>query len=91
MRFQRAAVLMVALTFLPACAAKPSDKEVKELAKRYISSMPFGSSGDDIKIIKSYTKDGNVVMVIQSGSMICEMPMLKTDTGWVARGIHCGG
>lgn len=83
---------MCAMLALAACSSKPSEKEVKELAQQYLASMPFGGGGgSEIKVIKSYVKDGNVVMVIQSGNMICDMPMMKTDKGWIARGISCGG
>ncbi len=43
----------------------------------------------DIKIIKSYEKDGKNVQILQIKNHICEMPMLKIDNKWTALGIEC--
>jgi len=66
----------------------PSDNIVKNIAAQYNIS---GAKASDIKIVKSYDKDGKTVMVLQIKNMVCEMPMLEIDGQWNATGIHCGG
>ena len=46
---------------------------------------------NDIKIVKSFEKDGKLVYILQIKGMICEMPMIEIDKQWNATGIKCGG
>jgi hypothetical protein len=46
---------------------------------------------DMIKVLKSYEKEGAPVMTFQVGGMICDMPVLETEQGWISRGISCNG
>jgi hypothetical protein len=45
----------------------------------------------DIKYLSAYSKDGGYVVNIQAGDALCEMPMIKGDKEWMARGISCNG
>lgn len=45
----------------------------------------------DIKIIKSYKKDGRTVMILKIKNSICDMPMIKIDGKWNSTGINCKG
>lgn len=66
----------------------PSDDIVKKIAAQYNIN---GAKASDVKIVKSYDKDGKTVMVLQIKNMICEMPMLEINGQWNSTGIHCGG
>ena len=46
---------------------------------------------NDIKIVKSFEKDGKLVYILQIKGMICEMPMIEIDKQWNATGMKCGG
>ena len=46
---------------------------------------------NDIKIVKSFEKDGKLVYILQIKGMICEMPMIEIDKQWNAIGMKCGG
>ena len=46
---------------------------------------------NDIKIVKSFEKDGKIVYILQIKGMICEMPMIEIDKQWNSTGIKCGG
>ena len=50
----------------------------------------MGATASEIKVIKSYEKDGKTVMVLQIKNMICDMPMIEIDGQWSATGINCG-
>jgi len=66
----------------------PSDSIVKNIAAQY---NVMGAKESDIKIVKSYDKDGKTVMVLKIKNFVCEMPMLEIDGQWTATGMHCGG
>jgi hypothetical protein len=93
MHYKKTTFLLIYCCFvLGACSAKPDEKTTKNIALQYIKNMsPIEITTDKIKILKSYEKEGNRVMVLQVGGMLCDMPMIKTDKEWVARGISCNG
>jgi len=84
LKFTAVVLLLLGLT---GCSG-PSDDIVKNIASQYHIS---GAKASDIKIVKSYDKDGKTVMVLQIKNMICEMPMLEINGQWNATGINCGG
>lgn len=69
---------------------KPSDKLVKNIAAQYnIGFMGMKPFVQDIHIIKNYEKDGKLHYILQVDKMVCDMPMLKVNSKWIATGINC--
>jgi len=78
------------------CSKGPNDKLSIDFAYQYLKDMVPGIERNEIYVLKSYEKEGNIVIVIQSGGMLCDMPVIKgkNDKGledWIARGIKCTG
>ena len=69
-------------------SSTPDEKTVKSLAVLYNIKS---AQENDIKIVKSFEKDGKLVYILQIKGMICEMPMIEIDKQWNAIGIKCGG
>jgi hypothetical protein len=89
------ALAVLSLFLVIGCSPAPDDETAKSLAMSYLSEG-FGFDQvpvekDMIKILKSFEREGAPVMTFQVGGMICDMPVLKTDQGWIARGISCQG
>jgi len=80
-------VLILALYGINRYFSTPSEYVIKELAHSYIYYTPT----KDIKVIKSYEKDGKIVEILKIKDRVCEMPMLKVDGVWNAFGINCIG
>ena len=70
------------------CSSTPDDKTVKSLAALYNIKS---AQENDIKIVKSFEKDGKLVYILQIKGMICEMPMIEINKNWSATGISCRG
>ena len=70
------------------CSPTPDEKTVKSLAVLYNIKS---AQENDIKIVKSFEKDGKLVYILQIKGMICEMPMIEIDKQWNAIGMKCGG
>ncbi|MGJ0338233.1 hypothetical protein [Aliarcobacter cryaerophilus] len=70
------------------CSSTPDEKTVKSLAALYNIKS---AKENDIKIVKSFEKDGKIVYILQIKGMICEMPMIEIDKQWNATGMKCGG
>ena len=69
-------------------SSTPDEKTVKSLAALYNIKS---AQENDIKIVKSFEKDGKLVYILQIKGMICEMPMIEIDKQWSATGMKCGG
>ncbi|WP_198304208.1 hypothetical protein [Arcobacter vandammei] len=78
----------LATLFFTGCSSEPDEKTVKAIAAKYNVKSAQES---DIKIVKSFEKDGKIVYILQIKGMICEMPMIEIDKQWNATGIKCGG
>ncbi|WWW12485.1 hypothetical protein V7P26_03710 [Arcobacter cryaerophilus gv. pseudocryaerophilus] len=70
------------------CSSTPDEKTVKSLVALYNIKS---AKENDIKIVKSFEKDGKLVYILQIKGMICEMPMIEIDKQWNATGIKCAG
>ncbi|WP_198304535.1 hypothetical protein [Arcobacter vandammei] len=79
--------ILVGAAFI-GCSSTPDEKTVKNIAVQYNITSAQES---DIKIVKSFEKDGKIVYILQIKGMICEMPMIEIDKQWNATGIKCGG
>lgn len=84
-------VLLVALVTLVGCSKGPSNKDASGLALSYLTGMAPGITEKDISILKSFEKEGNTIVVVQAGGMLCDMPVIKGKDSWIARGISCNG
>ncbi len=72
----------------PRESANPSDKTVISLALKY---KIHKAKASDIRIIKSYKKDGRKVIILKIKNSVCDMPMIEIDGKWSATGISCKG
>ena len=79
---------VMSLLLLSACSSQPSDDITKNIAMQYSQKM-FKVS--DIKIIKSYEKDGKVVMILKINKAVCEIPMIEIENNWTGAGFSCQG
>ena len=70
------------------CSSTPDEKTVKSIAVLYNIKS---AQENDIKIVKSFEKDGKLVYILQIKGIICEMPMIEIDKQWNATGMKCGG
>ena len=70
------------------CSSTTDEKTVKSLDVLYNIKS---AQENDIKIVKSFEKDGKIVYILQIKGMICEMPMIEIDKQWNSTGIKCGG
>lgn len=69
-------------------------KPPKDVARKIVLGY-FGAREElileDIKYLNAYSKDGGYTVNIQAGDALCEMPMIKGDKEWLAKGISCNG
>lgn len=82
---------VVAFVSLVGCSKGPNNKDASNLAMNYLSGMVPGITEKDISILKTFEKEGNTIVVVQAGGMLCDMPVIKGKDGWLARGISCNG
>ena len=73
---------------LAGCGKPPKDV-TRKMVLNYFPGAEL--TLDDIKYLSAYSKDGGYVINIQAGDALCEMPMIKGDTEWIAKGISCNG
>ncbi|WP_151952189.1 hypothetical protein [Aliarcobacter butzleri] len=64
----------------------PSQETLDYFVKVYKLSTEEKLSAE---FIKNYEKDGRTHVIIQVNNKICDMPLLKTSTGWTANGVSC--
>lgn len=76
---------------LMGCSSGPNKSEAINLAYSYLNNMVPGIEKNEISILKSHEKDGDIVVTVQAGGMLCDMPTIKGKDGWIARGINCNG
>ncbi|MBI5892542.1 MAG: hypothetical protein HZB79_02640 [Deltaproteobacteria bacterium] len=81
-------VLFAFIVGLSGCGKPPKDV-VRKMALNYLKSD--GLILDDIKYLSAYSKDGGYTVNIQAGDALCEMPMIKGEKDWIAKGISCSG
>lgn len=81
------AVLVVTVGLI-GCGKPPKDT-ARKIALNYLERD--GLILDDIKYLSAYSKDGGYTVNIQAGDALCEMPMIKGDKDWMAKGISCNG
>jgi hypothetical protein len=90
----RACILLVSLIAcinLIGCSKGPSNKDASNLAFSFLSGMIPGITEKEISILKTLEKEGNTIVVVQAGEMLCNMPVIKRKDGWIASGILCNG
>ena len=90
----RACILLVSLIAcinIIGCSKGPSNKKASNLAFNYLSGMIPGITENEISILNSLEKNGNTIIVVQAGGLLCNMPVLKGNDGWIATGISCNG
>lgn len=80
--------LLAFLVCLTGCGKPPKDI-TRKIALSYLERN--GLMLDDIKYLSAYSKDGGYVVNIQAGDALCEMPMIKGEKDWMAKGISCSG
>ena len=73
---------------LTGCGGPPKDVSRKILLQ-YLEKE--GVLLEDIKFVSSYAKDGGYTVNLMAGQATCEMPMLKVDGKWIAKGMSCSG
>jgi hypothetical protein len=73
---------------ITACGGPPKDEARKNLLA-YLEKD--GVLLEDIKFVSSYAKDGGYTVNLMAGQATCEMPMLKVDGKWIAKGMSCNG
>lgn len=84
-----AAIMLTTMcTLLTACGGPPKDEAIKNLLA-YLEKD--GVLLEDIKFVSSYAKDGGYTVNLMAGQATCEMPMLKVDGKWIAKGMSCNG
>ena len=81
-------VLATMCLSLTACGGPPKDEARKNLLA-YLEKD--GVLLEDIKFVSSYAKDGGYTVNLIAGQATCEMPMLKVDGKWIAKGMSCNG
>ena len=86
---------ILCIFLIAGCKSGPDNNTTKSLAMSYFS-QGMGTGGvtvkeDMIQVLKSYEKEGAPVMTFLVGGMICDMPVLETEQGWIARGLSCNG
>lgn len=64
----------------------PSQETLDYFVKVYKLSTEEKLSAE---FIKNYEKDGRTHVIIQVNNKICDMPLLKTSSGWTANGVSC--
>jgi len=84
-------ILLAAILSLSGCSPSPGKTEATKLAHNYISGFVPGVQEKDISILKTYEKDGNTIVAVQAGGMLCDMAVIKGKDGWMGRGISCNG
>jgi len=80
-----------AMITVAGCSKGPNKNDATGLAIGYLSNMVPGITKDEISILKTFEKDGDTIVVVQAGGMLCDMPVIKGKDGWLARGISCSG
>lgn len=70
--------------FIYSGTTNPPENIVKNIASQYTYARE-----SSIEIVSSYEKEGKNVQVLKVNNQICEMPMLKTNSEWVATEISC--
>lgn len=68
---------------------KPPKEVARKITLSYLEEN--GLTLDDIKYLSAYAKDGGYTVNIQAGDALCEMPMIKGEKDWMAKGISCNG
>lgn len=84
-------ITLIACANLFGCSKGPSNEVAKKLAQGYLSSMVPGISENEFSILKSFQQEGNTIVVVQAGGMVCNMSVIKGKHGWIAKGISCNG
>lgn len=81
-------VIFIVTVGLTGCGKPP-----KDITRKMVLNFFPGAelTLDDIKYLSAYSKDGGYVVNIQVGDALCEMPMIKGDKEWIAKGISCNG
>ena len=64
----------------------PSQETLDYFVKVYKLSTEEKLSAE---FIKNYEKDARTHVIIQVNNKICDMPLLKTSSGWTANGVSC--
>lgn len=86
--------ILIVLIFAVIIGLIGCGKPPKDVARKIVLSY-FGAREElileDIKYLNAYSKDGGYTVNIQAGNALCEMPMIKGDKEWVAKGISCNG
>jgi hypothetical protein len=85
------AVLLLACLSVVGCSNRPSDKKTAELAYKYLSGRIPGITEQEIRILGRLETEGSTTVIVQAGGLYCDMPVIKSNGGWVAGNMSCYG
>ena len=91
MKFTKICVLLCCVAFISGCGKPPKDVARKMTLDYVISMGGEDLQLEDIKYLSAYAKDGGYTVNMQAGEALCEMPMIKGEKEWMAKGINCNG
>jgi hypothetical protein len=82
-------MVLFLVAFAVAGCGKPPKDVARKLALSYVDDSELVLA--DVEYLSAYAKEGGYTVNVRVGDAICEMPMIKGEKGWLAKGISCNG